>query len=308
MAGTFTIVGLGEAVFDMFPERQVLGGTSLNVAVQAHQLLAPLSGNGGRGVLLSRIGSDELGERLQTEFRERGLPLDFVQIDDTKPTGQVLVSFIDGAPSYEIVMDTAWDNLQFTEHEAALARACDAVSFGSMSQRHPVAHASTQAFLAEAKHALKIFDVNLRMDLFTPEILDQGCRVADLVKLNDEEITTVANQLGLPEGNARALAEALREKYNLEAVILTRGKHGTTAITAEGWHEGTPASFPLAKNADSVGAGDACTSALLTARLLGHDWQATLDLANRHGAYVASQPTATPPLPREIWVSYGLDN
>ena len=125
MAGTFTIVGLGEAVFDMFPDRQVLGGTSLNVAVQAHQLLAPLSGNGGRGVLLSRIGSDELGERLQTEFRERELPLDFVQIDDTKPTGQVLVSFIDDVPSYEIVMDTAWDHLQFTEHEAALARACD---------------------------------------------------------------------------------------------------------------------------------------------------------------------------------------
>ena len=308
MAGTFTIVGLGEAVFDMFPERQVLGGTSLNVAVQAHQLLALLSGNGGRGVLLSRIGSDELGERLQTEFRERELPLDFVQIDDTKPTGQVIVSFIDDAPSYEIVMDTAWDHLQFTEHEAALARACNAVSFGSMSQRHPVAHAATQAFLAEAKHVLKIFDVNLRMDLFTLEILDQGCRAANLVKLNDEEIATVTNQLGLPEGNARAHAEALREKYNLEAVILTRGKQGTTAFTAQGWHEGATASFASAPNADSVGAGDACTAALLTARLLGRDWQATLDLANRHGAFIASQPGATPLLPDEVWASYGLDS
>jgi len=304
MAGTFTIVGLGEAVFDMFPERQVLGGTSLNVAVQAHQLLAPL---GGRGVLLSRIGNDDLGARLQTEFRARELPLDFVQIDDTKPTGQVLVSFVDDAPSYEIVMDTAWDNLQFTEHEAALARACDAVSFGSLSQRHPVAHASTQAFLAEAKHALKIFDVNLRMNLFTPEILDQGCRAADLVKLNDEEIATVANQLGLPEGNARAHAEALRQKYNLEAVILTRGKQGTTAYTAVGWHEGAPASFPSAPNADPVGAGDACTAALLPARLLARDWQSTLNLTNHHAAYVASQSGATPVLPMEIWAKYGLD-
>ncbi|HIG82233.1 MAG TPA: carbohydrate kinase family protein, partial [Verrucomicrobiales bacterium] len=205
------------------------------------------------------------------------------------------------------VMDTAWDHLQFTEHEAALARACDAVSFGSLSQRHPVAHASTQAFLAEAKHALKIFDVNLRMDLFTPEILDQGCRAADLVKLNDEEIATVANQLGLPEGNARAHAEALRQKYNLEAVILTRGKQGTTAYTAVGWHEGAPASFPSAPNADPVGAGDACTAALLTARLLGRDWQSTLNLANHHAAYVASQSGATPVLPMEIWAKYGLD-
>ena len=296
-----TIVGLGEAVFDVFPDRQVLGGTSLNVAVQAHQLLSPL---GGRGVLLSRIGNVDLGVRLQNEFRARDLPLEFVQIDDDKPTGQVLVSFVADAPSYEIVMDTAWDHLQFTEHEAALARACHAVSFGSMSQRHPTAHASTQAFLAEAKNALKIFDVNLRMNLFTAEILDESCRAADLVKLNDEELPIVADLLELPDNNARA--EAMREKYNLDAVILTRGGQGTAAHTAEGWLEGAPASFPLARNADSVGAGDACTAALLTARLLGRDWQTTLDLANRHGALVASQPSATSPLPGEIWASYSL--
>ena len=302
----FTIVGLGEAVFDVFPDKEVLGGTSLNVAVQAHQLLAPLSGKSGRGVLLSRIGNDDLGARLQTEFRARDLPLDFVQIDDTKPTGQVLVSFINGSPSYDITADSAWDHLQFTEHEAALARTCDAISFGSMSQRHPTVHTSTQAFLAEAKNALKIFDVNLRMDLFTPEILDQGCRAADLIKLNDEEIATVADQLNLPESNPRARAEALRAKYNLQALILTQGKQGTAAHTAEGWIEGEPATFTPAKNADPVGAGDACTAALLTARLLGRDWPSTLTLANRHAAYVANQPGATPVLPAEMWASYRL--
>ena len=304
MAGPFTIVGLGEAVFDVFPDKEVLGGTSLNVAVQAHQLLAPMD---GRGVLLSRIGNDELGRRLQEEFCERGLPLEYVQMDEDHPTGKVLVSFEEGAPKFDILVNTAWDLLQFTEHEAELARKCHAVSFGSMSQRHPVAHKSTQAFLAEAKDALKIFDVNLRMDLFTAEILDEGCRVADLVKLNDEEIDTVAQLLGLPEGDARSRAEVLRANYELEAVIFTRGKRGTAASIAEGWLEGEPASFPAAENADSVGAGDACTAALITARLLGRDWQATLDLANRHGAFVASQPGATPPLPPDIWGKYELD-
>ena len=304
MAGPFTIVGLGEAVFDVFPDKEVLGGTSLNVAVQAHQLLAPM---GGRGVLLSRIGNDDLGQRLQDEFRGRGLPLEFVQVDDDHPTGQVLVSFENDAPRFEIVVDTAWDLLQFTDHEATLARECHAVSFGSMSQRHPVAHESTQTFLAEAKNALKIFDVNLRMDLFTREILDEGCQMADLVKLNDEEIGRVAGLLDLPKGNALVRPEAMRAKYDLDAVIFTRGERGTAACTADGWLEGESASFPLAKNADSVGAGDACTAALLTARLLGRDWQATLDLANRHGAFVASQPGATPPLPGEIWAKYELD-
>ena len=304
MNSPLTIVGLGEAVFDVFPDKEVLGGTSLNVAVQAHQLLEPM---GGQGVLLSRIGSDALGERLQREFRERNLPLEHVQVDALKPTGQVLVQFIDGAPRYEIVVDTAWDHLQFGEAEAALAPACHAVSFGSMSQRHPVAHAATQAFLADAKEALKIFDVNLRMDLFTAEVLDEGCRVAALVKLNDEEIDPVADLLQLPAGESRARVEAMRAQYDLEAVIFTRGKAGTAAYTAAGWFEGKPASFPAAENADSVGAGDACTAALLLGRLLGRDWPATLDLANRHAAYVASQPSATPVLPAEVWASYELD-
>ena len=304
MAGPFTIVGLGEAVFDVFPDKKVLGGTSLNVAVQVHQLLAPMD---GRGVLLSRIGNDELGRRLQEEFCERGLPLEYVQMDEDHPTGKVLVSFEEGAPKFDILVNTAWDLLQFTEHEAALARECHAVSFGSMSQRHPVAHKSTQSFLAEAKDALKIFDVNLRMDLFNAEILDEGCRVTNLVKLNDEEIDTVAGLLDLPPGDARSRAETIRVKYDLDAVIFTRGKRGTAASTADGWVEGAPTSFPLTENADSVGAGDACTAALLTARLLGRDWQATLDIANRHGAFVASQPGATPLLPGEVWVKYELD-
>ncbi len=89
-------------------------------------------------------------------------------------------------------------------------------------------------------------------------------------------------------------SEAICEKYDLEAVIFTRGKRGTAAFTDKGWLEGVPACFPLAENADSVGAGDACTAALLTARLLGRPWQAALDMANRHGAFVASQPGATP--------------
>jgi len=304
MDSPFTIVGLGEAVFDVFPDKEVLGGTSLNVAVQAHQLQAPM---GGRGVLLSRIGNDELGRRLQDEFRKRNLPLDYVQVDKEHPTGQVLVSFEGDAPRFEIVVDTAWDLLQFTDHETTLARECHAVSFGSMSQRHPVAHKSTQSFLAEAKDALKIFDVNLRMDLFNAEILDEGCREADLVKLNDEELSAVGQLLQLPEGDALSRTEAMRMKYDLDAIIFTRGERGTAASTADGWVEGEPASFSAAENADSVGAGDACTAALLTARLLGRDWQATLDLANRHGAFVASQPGATPLLPDEVWGKYELD-
>ena len=61
---------------------------------------------------------------------------------------------------------------------------------------------------------------------------------------------------------------ALRERFDLEAVIFTRGEAGTTACTDSGWVDGAAARYPAAPNADSVGAGDACTAALLLGRLL----------------------------------------
>ena len=38
MTTRFSIVGLGEALFDVFPDVEILGGAPLNMAVHAHQL------------------------------------------------------------------------------------------------------------------------------------------------------------------------------------------------------------------------------------------------------------------------------
>ena len=90
-----TIVGLGEALFDVFPDRTILGGAPLNVAVHAHQLL---SGLGGLGIPASRIGRDASGLRLIEELRSRGVPTSGIQYDDERPTGQVRVTLVGGEP------------------------------------------------------------------------------------------------------------------------------------------------------------------------------------------------------------------
>lgn len=294
MSAPLCIVGIGEAVYDIFPDKVVLGGTSLNVSVHAHQLLAPL---GGRGVLLSRVGDDELGRRLRDEFHSRQLPTEFIQSNSDKPTGKVIVRFRDGAPEYEIVVDSAWDNLECGAREMELARSCDAVSFGSLSQRHPTARAALRQFLSTAKTATRLFDVNLRMDIYSAEILDFGCRTAHCVKLNETELPVVTGLLGISADSTDEQAAALRARYDLEAVIHTRGERGTAAYTSAGRIEGEPVHYPSSSSADSVGAGDACSAGLLAGRLFGLDWPHTLRLANHLGAYVASQPSATPPLP-----------
>ena len=70
---TFQIVGIGEALFDVFPDRRQLGGAPLNLTACAHQLLQP---HGGRGVVVSRVGQDGLGREVRDALTERGLTTD----------------------------------------------------------------------------------------------------------------------------------------------------------------------------------------------------------------------------------------
>ena len=109
MTSAFTIVGLGESPFDVFPDRAILGGAPLNVAYHAHQLC---SASGGRGVVASRAGTDELGRRLLDELRTRGLTTEFVQMDTVHPTGRVDITLRHGEPTYEFLADVAWDHLE----------------------------------------------------------------------------------------------------------------------------------------------------------------------------------------------------
>ena len=290
------VVGLGEALFDLFESGPRLGGAPLNVAVQSHRLLAP---RGGSGAVVSRVGRDDLGQRLRDELHGAGLSDDFVQTSPDAPTGEVRVEqHDDGGHTFHIAAHSAWDELEFQAHTAALAGHCAAVAFGSLAQRDPASRRSIHAFLSAAPRAVKLFDVNLRSsdgkDFYDAPTLHAGCDAADLVKLNDEELQTVCNLVGVPD------AEALRDQFQLRAVVLTRGKDGTTALTDDGWQEGETASYPRADGADSVGAGDACSAGLLAALVLGRDMARALTVANHTGAYVAGQVGATPTLPDPI--------
>lgn len=284
-AMSFTIVGLGEALFDLLPGGPVLGGAPLNVAVHAHQLLAPA---GGRGLLVSRVGRDALGDRLRAELASRGMSDAQVQSDPERPTGTVAVTLENGEPRYDIKKDVAWDRLAFT----TAAADCDALCFGTLAQRQ--AGDAVLQVVESAKRALRLFDVNLRQDYWSAALLRRSLQRATMVKLNEEELPRVTAALGV-DG-----LEGLRRDFHLEAAVLTRGPRGTQVATAEGLVDGEPARFPLQPGADSVGAGDACSAGLLAARVQGRSWAQALALANRLGAYVASVPGATPRFPADL--------
>lgn len=302
MSHPFTIVGLGESLFDVFPDRAILGGAPLNVAHHAHQLC---SASGGRGLVASRAGSDELGLRLLEELMVRNLSAEFLQIDSVHPTGRVDIALRDGEPTYNFLADVAWDHLEWTPDWQRLAETCDAVVFGTLAQRCPTSRATVQRFVETARQAVRLFDVNLRVTFFDAESLRRGAELATAIKLNEDELPVVLKLLGLAANDeprrdgAKRLLQAF-EPNGLRAVVVTHGEQGTELWIRDATVLGQRARFERHPHADNVGAGDACSAGLLWGWLNGWPPEQTVTLANRLGAFVASQPGATPRLPDDV--------
>lgn len=293
------VVGIGEVLFDCFPDRVLLGGAPINVAVHANALLSP---GGGAGVPVTRVGTDENGQRFFTEARHHGLETRYAQSDKQHTTGRVDVSLdAHGHAEYRFGLNDAWDALQYTTSLAALAERCDAVAFGTLGQRSLVSRQTIRRFLSEAPQAIRLFDVNLRQEFYSAEVLDCSLQLATAAKLNEEELQQVSQLLGLPQtSSSDEAAFQLAAAYQLDWLALTRGAQGTVIYIKNTRHTGEPSTYPFHPEADSVGAGDACCAGLLCGMLLNWQVEATLLLANQLGAYVASQPGATPALPSDL--------
>ena len=296
---TLTVVGLGEALFDCFsPRRIVLGGAPVNLAVHAHQLLQ----SHGRGVVASSVGKDQLGTQLLAELLQRKMTTDYITVTSKYPTSTVEVA-VDpaGETQYEIMQGVAWDHLEFTDSLAELAATCSAVCFGTLAQRSEQSRDTIRQFLATAKTALKVCDVNLRQRFYSAEIIRHSLEMADVVKLNELELPKVRELLGM-RANVSVDDQAcdLLRHFELRLLTLTRGEAGTVLFTADERVEGPVPSFPRQTNADAVGAGDSCCAAIIVGLLLGRPLPEIVNLANRVGAFVASQAGATPVLPTEV--------
>ena len=298
------VVGLGEALFDCFPGRTILGGAPVNVAVHAHSLLSQI---GGSALPATRVGCDELGEQFRSQIEQRNLSTNGLQYDPKHPTGRVLIEVdTQGIATYNFESDVAWDNLEWTSSWDSIAERCDAVAFGTLAQRSEVSQTVIHRFLSTARNAIRLFDVNLRGNYYSASTVEQSLHFATALKLNEEEISTLCQLLelqGRVKEDVDEQAQFLCLTFGLDWLALTRGPEGSVLYQGGERYETAPVSideFGKQLDADTVGAGDSCCASLLTGMLLGWSPAKTLDLANRVGAYVASCPGATPRLPPEI--------
>lgn len=294
MKKEFTIVGIGEILFDIFGEESVPGGAPFNFAYYARSL-------GANGVVASRIGKDDYGRRLRKQVVPGlGMTTRYLQEDDEHLTGTVIVTLDEGGNAeYEIVEDVAWDYLEMTPEIEELADRTDAVSFGTLAQRTEKARETIDGFveIARDRHALVLLDVNLREHFYTAELLRRCCLQADILKINEAELIIARTLLGAERLTDEAFLLNLIQTYHMEIVCLTQGEGGCILHTA---HDRIVSQgFPV-RVRDTVGAGDAFSAGLLMKFLEGAPLRQMARYANLCGAYLASQHGATPPLSREI--------
>lgn len=284
----FTVVGLGELLWDELPGGRRLGGAPANFAFMAAQL-------GDRGIVASRVGADTDGEDARRILGERGLDLAYVQSDEAHPTGTVRVDVdAGGQPGYVITEDVAWDHLAWTLRWEELAGHADAVCFGTLAQRAPQSRATVRRFLnATRGECVRVFDVNLRQSFYSAEILAASLDAATVAKLNHEELPIVADLLKLGGRGENAWAHRLIQVFDLAMVCVTRGARGSLMVTPIDLieHPGTEVAV-----ADTVGSGDAFTAALLYHHIRQAPLERIADAANRLGAWVATQTGGTPAL------------
>jgi fructokinase len=282
----FTIVGLGEVLWDVFPTHKQLGGAPANFAYISSAL-------GDDAIVASRIGTDALGDEVVLRLKHLGLDPLNLQRCAMHPTGTVKVKVgSDGQPCFEITRFVAWDFIEWTPELEVLASRADAVCFGSLAQRESKSRATIQQFLrATRENALRVFDVNLRQAFYSPEVLETSAKIANILKLNHEEVPLLMRALSAPAFDELGAAQWLCEHFALKLVCITRGGTGSLLVTPTGHHDHRGY---LVKVADTVGAGDAFTATMVHHYLRGADLAAMNDAANRMGAWVASHSGATP--------------
>jgi fructokinase len=284
----YTVIGLGELGWDLLPAGKQLGGAPANFAYITSLL-------GDNGILASRVGSDSLGNEALEQLAKLKLNSAFVQRDPIQQTGTVKVEVDNaGQPCFDITAPVAWDFLEWTSQWRELAPVADAVCFGSLAQRSPTSRATMGNFLHAARPgAILVFDVNLRQNFYSKEILSESLKLATIVKLNHEELPKIMRLLELKNSSESNSARLLLSSYNLKLVCVTRGATGSLLISTNETSEHPGFRVQVA---DTVGAGDAFTAALVRGYLRATPLDEINKSANRVGAWVASQPGGTPAL------------
>lgn len=280
-----TVICFGEVLWDCLPKGLFAGGAPINVAYHLRRF-------GFNALPLTAVGEDFLGGELLRRFRYWDVSPELVS-QVTAPTGAVIAELDSaGVATYTFLEKVAWDDIPLPDQARRLADSAAAIVFGTLAQRSKENRVHLSELRHLARQAKKIYDVNLRPPYDSAELVWELAKQCDLIKLNDDELSTL---LGRPSGadGLESLAREFSARSQCDRICVTAGKHGAGLLWEGGWHYDAPKPITVK---DTVGAGDSFLAALL------HGWIGTrlspadnLHRAARVAEFVATRDGATPP-------------
>ena len=281
------IVSIGEVLWDILPEAEHLGGAPFNFALHAHHL-------GHEVCFVSAVGEDPRGDGVLDQMAQSGLSTRFIHRAPDHPTGTVTVATdSSGLPQYQIHRPAAYDfpALGQLDVDALLTPAPDWIYFGTLQQMSASAHDLTMKLLANTPTARRFYDVNLRANSFTPDLVRTLALQAHVLKLNEQEVPALQEIGGIQGESREQFCRNCLQAFQLDAVCITLGPKGCALFLNDEYLEAPGFSIMVA---DTIGAGDAFSAALLHGLNAGWPLRQIADFANRVGALVASRPGGTP--------------
>ena len=280
------IVVIGEILIDRFPDYERIGGAPFNFAFHLKKLGFPVR-------FITRVGDDRNGRRIVDRLKQSGFERRDIQIDERRPTGTVRVKLDpQGVPHFDICEDVAYDYLDLDIGLPPDTGAPKMIYFGTLLQRTDAARGQVQRFLKRyGQGATRFCDINMRPPHVNAQAVIESLRQADLLKLNEDELTDIQGRLTGPQGAADFIPW-LMGNFAISAVALTRGSRGSSFFSRDG-QISSPASLE-ADVIDTVGAGDGFAAILAAGYLRRLGWDDTLARASRFAARICRIPGAIP--------------
>jgi fructokinase len=282
------VLSFGEVLWDVIDGQKFLGGAPLNFAVHFVQ-------SGGKSALLSGIGKDEDGKNALSLLNEKNVDTSTVAQHQNHATGTVTVTLKNGQPSYIIHENVAYDHIEEPEK---LLSDYDLLYFGTLAQRSPQNRKTLYSILAKNKFKQVFYDVNLRPNMFTKEIIAESLKYCTILKLNDEEVIVLGKLLYDQDLDfAGFVKRVLADHAQIQLVIVTKGADGCSIYNRSGIYH-IPS--PEITVADTVGAGDSFSASFLYCYSAGYDLNESATIANTIAGFVASNHGPIPAYNQEI--------
>lgn len=277
----------GEVLADIFPSETVLGGAPYNVTRHLRALQQ-------QPLLISKVGRDNLKKRLFEELSQLDINTLGIQLDAVYPTGQVTVHMKGGDHRFDICPNQAYDYIESNEAlQVAQTYQPDIIYFGTLAQRNHTSSTALEALLTDAS-CTKFLDLNLRAPWYNRETIERALRHANIVKMNDDELTTLAQLFGCESMLVESFGLHLIKTYHLTTLYVTSGEAGAWALSQSGKRSQVNGHVLGSSFVDTVGAGDAFSAVAVLGYL--YDWtvEKTLESANTLAAELCKNRGAVP--------------